>query len=194
MSSFDFSDLPPPLDPQLSAGANVMLRSAIEAAAARRLSGRRKAMAALDAASATLEELYPSHAAALCGPLRALLVELRELEAGGAAGEITRPRAAFSRRGDTAATIEQQARIVLALDWLKRLGVKPRDASRRIAAAGFGAHRQIESMAQYFRRDTGGRRREALVALWYELEITRGVDVDAASPDDVLKWLRAATA
>ena len=187
----DFNAVPPPVDVHLSAGANVLVRAALEAGGTKRVAPRLKAIAALDAACAALGELAPDYAAELCAPLHALAAELREMKEGGAPGEITRPLQAGRRRyhGDKADTIARQARAVLAVDWLRRIGVKPNAALRRVAAAGYGTFKQIDSWRRYFKRDLGERRRDALAELRHDIEITHGVDVEAATEDEIIAWL-----
>ena len=194
--SFDFStDIPEPVDDRLSIEANVRLRMAlvgVRAACGKRprKSRREGAIAALDGARAVLEALCPAYEGELSLAMQALKTELEDLQAGASPGPITQPSPTTGgHRPDSTATVVEQARAVLAFNWLKDLGLEPHDAAKKVARVRRGSFKEVKEMARYFRRDK--RRAEILANLWDELEITQCVDVDAARSDDVIRWLKS---
>ncbi|HLY58824.1 MAG TPA: hypothetical protein VKS60_24895 [Stellaceae bacterium] len=195
---FDFNAVQPPLDGRLSTEADVALRHALATTAAETASTRKAAIAALDAARLALRDLVQpigDEAAEAYDILDDALVsvtrELRDLAAGGAPGPITEPMKVNGRPANPEAKIVDQARRVLAYEWLQLLGERPKQAAAMVASAtGRGLASEVERVQQLAADFKGPRQARALGSLWYEVECAvwgdGGRTVADASPGEVI--------
>lgn len=207
---FDFNTVERPLSDDISREADVYFRDALEAVERHGAGSRVAVIKNIEAMVVLTRDLVPKKSEALCGPVDALVAELKDLEAGRPPGRLTAPKRRWQRLLDSMATIQHQARAVVAFGWLKLIGLRPRAAAHKVAevirseplslvedTARKQARKEaerIEEWSRYFRRDQ--RRRQASAAIWHELECALwaygGRSANEASEREVLDWLRPA--
>jgi len=168
--AYDFNAVK--IDPPLAAGvppeADRQLLEALDAFSHHGADSRLALADILEAMARLTEGILPAYADRLCSPVRELIIELRELEAGRAPGQFTTPEMGWQRPPHSLATIHRQARAVVALRWLRLIGCKRGAAlkvaqvirterlSHNAAQASEQAKKEaksIEAVSRYFAKD-----------------------------------------
>ena len=196
---FDFNNVKF-LDPNLSREADVYAQDALAAISSDGERPSRWALiAALRAMCLLTRDALAIHAEQLCKPVKILIKELVEADAGRKDGNFVflEHSRTWDTRIDSIEEIERQGRAVIAYGWLKMVGLRPQEAATQLDAVLDVGSDRIQDWPNYFRRKTPKNRRPRVLGnLWWELEDNwRWPDgaqrtLESATVSEIMEWVR----